>query len=277
MPSHHFDDECHHGITSTCNGVGQRGSRTKASSNFLGKRSLQKNDDLETGMEEYDEMMYDQSYEDQSCSSSDDDTDLYSSKPSKKLKQVHAVCISIGSSNQSSSSSSSVTCSFPFYTCHNNTGSNNFISNTPLFNPSIITSPMNAIQPSTSSNSPPFVNIRTLTGQSMRVYNFNNLTLHHLKTAVRDMLQIPYEKQRFVYKGKIINDDNMECNLSQFGFQSSDSLFVVLDFFHNRKVMDSTPRYNDTVILPDYYYHGDSQNITIIPNQEIDAIDESED
>ncbi|KAG2388458.1 hypothetical protein C9374_000622 [Naegleria lovaniensis] len=228
-------------------------THTPQSFNFSSNMSEKENDML---LMEYNNVSSDDEERDDS---SDESIELFETRSSKKIKQVHTVSIKI---ETSSSSSNSITCSFPFYSvssssCHNSI-CKSFISNSPISSQSIITSPMNVLnQYSNNCNSTlSFINIRTLTGQTMRVYNFHNLTLHDLKTAIAEMFQIPYEKQRIVHKGKILGDENsFMIPLVQLGLSSSDSLYVVLDFFNNRKVMDSVPRHDDRFTLPDSYFY----------------------
>ncbi|KAF0976783.1 hypothetical protein FDP41_004078 [Naegleria fowleri] len=229
----------------------QHMTHTPQSFNFSSNMSEKENDML---LMEYNNM---NSSDDERDDSSDESIELFEPRSNKKIKQVHTVSIKI---ETSSSSTNSITCSFPFYSissCHNSSICKSLISNSPISSQSIITSPMNILNQYSNCNSTlSFINIRTLTGQTMRVYNFHNLTLHDLKTAIAEIFQIPYEKQRIVHKGKILGDENsFMVPLVQLGLSSSDSLYVVLDFFNNRKVMDSIPRHDDRFTLPDSYFY----------------------
>jgi len=234
---------------------------------LLGKRSLchlrDDHDDFcddSDNVEEYSESTYISTIDDLSLL----DHELFNTfnRMKKKLKQVHTVCIKIqGNSNVTSS----ITCSFPFYSAQTN---QSFLFDS---KPTLISNASHSSVQSTNrspSSSPPYINIRSLTGQTMRVYSYENLTLSQVKMAVSDSFQIPFEKQQVVFRGRILNDDSL--SMQTYGLHSNDSLFVVLDVFHNRQVMDATKIVTDTCFFTGYgddNYQQDSS----------DSLDESDD
>ena len=96
-------------------------------SSALGKRSICQQQQMThspsyfSSLEDGDEMMQYNTHSDdeESRDDSDDSLDLFEMRSSKKVKQVHTVSIKV----YNSTSSNSITCSFPFYSvssnCHN--------------------------------------------------------------------------------------------------------------------------------------------------------------
>jgi hypothetical protein len=71
-----------------------------------------------------------------------------------------------------------------------------------------------------------YIILKSLTGQSMKMYNYHTVSILELKTRISLYLQVPSHYVQIVYCGKILQDKY----LYEYGIGDGNTLFIVLDF-----------------------------------------------